>query len=57
MKFRFFWDVTQCSHVEVDRRFRSAYCLHGQGSMLEAVHIPETSVKFKVTTRRYIPQH
>jgi hypothetical protein len=28
MKFRVFWDVATCSHVEVDRRFRGAYCLH-----------------------------
>jgi hypothetical protein len=28
LKFRVFWDVAPCSHVEVDRRFRGAYCLH-----------------------------
>jgi hypothetical protein len=28
VKFRVFWDVAPCSHVEVDRRFRGAYCLH-----------------------------
>jgi hypothetical protein len=28
MKFRVIWDVVPCSHVEVDRRFRGAYCLH-----------------------------
>jgi hypothetical protein len=22
------WDVAPCSHVEVDRRFRGAYCLY-----------------------------
>jgi hypothetical protein len=27
VKFRVFWDVAPCSHVEVDRRFRGAYCL------------------------------
>jgi hypothetical protein len=32
MKFRIFWDVAPCSHVEVDWRFRGAYCLHHQGS-------------------------
>jgi hypothetical protein len=26
-----FWDVAPCSHVEVDRSFRGAYCLHYQG--------------------------
>jgi hypothetical protein len=30
MKFRVFWDVAPCSHVDVDRRFRGAYCLHHQ---------------------------
>jgi hypothetical protein len=29
--YRVFWDVDPCSHVEVDRRFRGAYCLHHQG--------------------------
>jgi hypothetical protein len=31
LKFRVFWDVAPCSHVEMDRRFRGAYCLHHQG--------------------------
>jgi hypothetical protein len=31
VKFRVFWDVAPCSHVEVDRRFRGAYCFHHQG--------------------------
>jgi hypothetical protein len=26
-----FWDIVQRSLVEVDRRFRSVYCLHHQG--------------------------
>jgi hypothetical protein len=26
-----FWDIAPCSLVEVDRRFRGAYCLHYQG--------------------------
>jgi hypothetical protein len=30
MKFRIFWAVAPCSHVEVDRRFTGAYCLHHQ---------------------------
>jgi hypothetical protein len=30
IKFRIFWDVALCSHVEVYRRFRGAYCLHHQ---------------------------
>jgi hypothetical protein len=30
-KVRVFWDVAPYSHVELDRRFRGAYCLHYQG--------------------------
>jgi hypothetical protein len=33
MKFRVFWDVVPCSHVEVDRRFRGAYCFHHHGDV------------------------
>jgi hypothetical protein len=25
------WDMAQCSLVELDKRFRGAYCLHHQG--------------------------
>jgi hypothetical protein len=32
MKFRVFWDVAPCSHVEVDWHYRGAYCLHHQGN-------------------------
>jgi hypothetical protein len=32
MTFRVFLDVTPCSHVEVDRRFRGAYYLHHNSS-------------------------
>jgi hypothetical protein len=28
MKFSVFWDVVQCNHFEVDRRFRGSYCLY-----------------------------
>jgi hypothetical protein len=28
---RTLWDRAQCSLVQVDRRFRGAYCLHNQG--------------------------
>jgi hypothetical protein len=31
MKLRVFWDVAPCSLIEVDWRFRGAYCLHHQG--------------------------
>jgi hypothetical protein len=43
MKFRVFWDVAPCSHVEVERRFRVAY--------------RSTLVHFNVTTRRYITEY
>jgi hypothetical protein len=56
MKFRVFWDVAPCSHVEFDRRFRGAYCVHHQGLMMEVVRTSETSVKFNVTTGRYSPE-
>jgi hypothetical protein len=32
IKFTVFWDVALCSHVEVDRCFRSAYCFHHQSN-------------------------
>jgi hypothetical protein len=48
-KFRVFWDVAPYSHVEVDRHFRGTHSLHRRTS--------ETSVKFNVTTRRYIPEY
>jgi hypothetical protein len=31
VKMAVFWDIAPCSLVEVDRRFRCAYCLHHQG--------------------------
>jgi hypothetical protein len=57
MKFRVFLDVAPCSHVEVYRRFRGAYCLHHQGAlMMEAVRTSETSVNIYLTTRRWITE-
>jgi hypothetical protein len=32
MKMAVFWVVAPCSLVEIDRRFRDAYCLHHQGN-------------------------
>jgi hypothetical protein len=57
MKMTAFWDITRCSRVEVERRFRGAYCLHHPGLitlMMEAVRTSDTSVYFNETTRRYI---
>jgi hypothetical protein len=57
MKFRVFWDVSPRIHVEVNRRFSGAYCLHHQvAMMIEEVRTSETSVNFNVATRRYIPE-
>jgi hypothetical protein len=53
-KFRLFWNVAVCSHVEVDRRFRYALCLNNQALMMEAVRTSETSVNFNVSTWPYI---
>jgi hypothetical protein len=39
------WDVGHCTLVEVDRRFRGAYCLHYQAilALTVVVRISETS--------------
>jgi hypothetical protein len=39
-----FWDVAPCSMMEIDRRFRGAYCLH---------HLDDESYQ---TGRRNIPE-
>jgi hypothetical protein len=50
-----FWEIALCNHVEVDRPFRDAYCLHHHGTLImEAVNTSETSVYFNETTRCYI---
>jgi hypothetical protein len=58
VKFRVFWDVAPCGHVEVDRRFRgrTASIIGVINLMMVAVRTSETSVNFNVTTRRYIPE-
>jgi hypothetical protein len=43
-----FWNVSPCSLVEVDQRFRGVYCLHCQGTEMVAY--------FHETTWRYIPE-
>jgi hypothetical protein len=47
MKMTVFWDVAPCSLVEVDRRFRGAYCLHIQGD------ISEKAVSFILAVRTW----
>jgi hypothetical protein len=32
VKMTAFWDIAPCSLVDVDRRFRGAYCLHHQSN-------------------------
>jgi hypothetical protein len=52
-----FWDVPLCGVIEVNRRFRGAYCLRRQGAeMMEAVNTSETSVNFNQTTWSNIPE-
>jgi hypothetical protein len=43
LKMTAFWDIAACSLIEVDQRFRDAYCLRHQGD-------------FNNTTRRYISE-
>jgi hypothetical protein len=57
MNCRVFRGVALCRHVELDRHFRGAYCLHHLGDeCLDDGDTSEKSVKFNVTTRRYIPE-
>jgi hypothetical protein len=50
MKMVFFWDVVQCSLVEVYQRFRDTSCLHHQGKlntlMMEVASIFEMPINF-----------
>jgi hypothetical protein len=55
MKMAVFWDVATCNLVEIDRRFRDAYCLHYQGAGI-AVSTSETCMYFYQTTGRNIPE-
>jgi hypothetical protein len=54
MKMTAFWDVAPCSILELDRRFRCAYCLYHQGDRRESTS--DTSANFYETTRRNIPE-
>jgi hypothetical protein len=50
-----FWDILPCSVIEVERRFRDAYCVQHEGvDGGSRVLISETSVYLCDTTRRYI---
>jgi hypothetical protein len=50
MKMTAFWDITPCSLVETDRRFRGGYCPADEGSK----HL--WNVNFHETTRRNITE-
>lgn len=51
------WDVTPCSLVEANRRFRDEYCLFRQDDeVMMAVRTSETSDTFYQPKRRNIPQ-
>jgi hypothetical protein len=52
-----FWDIAQCSLVEIDWRFRGAYSLYHQGAMIkEAVRTSETLVSWYQTTLYNTPE-
>jgi hypothetical protein len=51
LKMTAFRDIAPCRLTEVDRRFRGAYYLHNEGTlMVEAVHSSEMLVYFSETT-------
>jgi hypothetical protein len=54
MNVTVFWEFASYSHIEIDGRFRGAYCFHHQCS--EAVNTSETLINFYMTTRRKIPE-
>jgi hypothetical protein len=52
MKMAAFWVTALCSLVEVDRRFRGAYCLHRQGGQTSIIaRISETSGNFNESSQ------
>jgi hypothetical protein len=51
---RAFWYISSCNLVDVDRRFKGAYCPHHQDD--HSSRTSETSVYFNDTTWRYIPE-
>jgi tRNA pseudouridine-54 N-methylase len=56
MKITGLWDKELRSLVEIDRRFRSVYCLHDQGDDVESVRTSEMPFFFNETTRRYVAE-
>jgi hypothetical protein len=60
MKIPAVWNTALCSLVEVDRRFRGAYCrpssLIKAVALMDAVRMSEMSVYFNETTRALYPR-
>jgi hypothetical protein len=54
MKMTVFWVLAPCSLIEIDRRFRGAYCLHRLD--VKALSTCETLVSFYQTTGRNITE-
>jgi hypothetical protein len=50
VKFRVFWDVSQCSHVQVDLRFRGAYSFHHQDAKWPSWWRQYASLKLRSTS-------
>jgi hypothetical protein len=54
MKFRVFWDVVLCNHIEVEVHIASI--IRVITLVMEAVRTSETLVHFNMTTWHYIPE-
>jgi hypothetical protein len=50
MKMTAFWNITPCSLVEVEGRFRVSYCVHHQGDI---THFPTCSTDSYISTRYF----
>jgi hypothetical protein len=56
MKFRVFWEVAPCSHIEVNPVSEVSTASNIR-AMMEAARTSETLVHFNMTTRRYFPEY
>jgi hypothetical protein len=45
-----FWDIAQCSLVEIDLRFRGGYCLHHQGDAVFMIGVRSFRVQTSKTS-------
>jgi hypothetical protein len=63
MKNSTFWNITACSPLKVNRQFGGTFPFHLQGRRTRQAgnqseaHSKQTSVDFRRTTRRYIPEN